>query len=133
MDDSSINCSGCKQCWPSAAEAAWKARQGLVLTAELIYESHYHVMILACLQCGQQFLSVFTEMIDWVHSDDAQYWQVIPLTESEAAALTGRGPALTEHEINAVGRGRQSLMRDYPTGQGPREFWGKGIMVGPHD
>jgi hypothetical protein len=133
MKDSSINVSGCKHCWPSTAAAAWKARKELAFTAGLIDESHLHVMILVCPQCGQQFLSVFTEMIDWINGDDAQYWIVLPITESEAAQLTSRGPALTEQEINAVGRGRQSLMRDYPTGEGPREFWGKGIMVGPHD
>jgi hypothetical protein len=105
----------------------------MAFTAGLIDESHYHVTILTCPQCGQQFLSVFTEMIDWVNSDDAQYWIVLPITEGEAAALINRGSELTEMEINAVGRGRQSLMRDYPTGEGPREFWGTGILVGPHD
>jgi hypothetical protein len=133
MNDSSINVFGCEQCWPSSADAAWKARDGLIHTAELIDESHFHVMILACPQCGQQFLSVFTEMIDWVNGDDAQYWQVMPITEREATALTSRGSALTEIEINAVAPGRQSLLRDYPTGEGPREFWGTGITVGPHD
>lgn len=133
MHDSSLSVSGCALCWPASAEAAWNARKGFTLAAELIDESHFHVMILACPQCGQRFLSVFTELIDWVDGDDAQYWQVIPITEGEAAALTSCGPALTAHEINAVGPGRQSLVRDYPTGQAPREFWGTGIMVGPHD
>jgi hypothetical protein len=133
MNDSALNIAGCALCWPSSAEAAWKARKELQLAADLIDESHLHVMILACPQCGQQFLSVFTEMIDWINGDDAQYWQMIPITGREAAALTSRGPELTEIEINAVGQGRQSLIRDYPTGEGPHEFWGKGIMVGPHD
>jgi hypothetical protein len=133
MNDSSIKGAGCERCWPSAADAAWKARDGLTLKAELIDESHYHVMILTCPQCGQRFLSVFTEMIDWSDGDDAQCWQVVPVTESEATELTRRGFELTEIEINSVGSDRQSLMRDYPTGQVPREFWGTGITVGPHD
>jgi uncharacterized protein YbaR (Trm112 family) len=133
MNDSSLNVLGCERCWPSAADAAWKARDGLALTAELIDESHYHVMILACPQCGQRFLSVFTERIDWSNGDDAQYWRVVPITKSEAAELIHRGSALTEIEINAVGSNRRSLLRSYPTGEGPREFWGTGITVGPHD
>jgi hypothetical protein len=133
MHFSSIKGAGCKHCWPSAADAAWKARDGLTLTDELIDESHYHVMIRACPQCGQRFLSVFTEMIDWANGDDAQYWSVVPITKSEAAELTRRGSALTEIEINAVGSNRRSLLRSYPTGEGPCEFWGTGITVGPHD
>ena len=74
VNDVTINGAGCKRCWPSSADAAWKARDGLKLSAELIDESHFHVMILACPQCGQQFISVFTEMIDWINGDDAQYW-----------------------------------------------------------
>ena len=131
MHDFPINISGCEQCLPSSAEAAWKDRR--IRTAELIDESHYHVMILACPECGQRFLWVFTEMIDWVNGDDAQYWTVLPITESEAVELTRRASELTEGEINKLGSGRRSLFRDYPTGGSPREFWGRGIMVGPHD
>jgi hypothetical protein len=133
MNDSSIKEAGCEHCWPSAADAAWKARNGLTLTAELIDESHYHVMIRACPQCGQRFLSVFTETIDWSNGDDAQYWRVVPITKREAVALKRRGSALTEFEINSVGSNRRSLLRNYPTGEGPHEFWGTGMTVGPHD
>ncbi len=131
MNDSSNNVSGCEHCWPDAADAAWKARR--IHVAELIDESHYHVMILACPQCGQQFLWVFTEMIDWSEGDDAQYWAVVPITESESAELTRRGSELTETEISSFGSNRRSLLRNYPTGKGPSESWGKGIRVGPHD
>ncbi len=131
MNDSSISITGCEHCWPAAAAAAWMARR--IHVAELIDESHYHVMILACPQCGQRFLWVFTEMIDWSEGDDAQYWAVVPITESEAAELTHRGSELTEFEICSLGSDRRSLLRNYPTGKGPCEFWGKGITVGPHD
>lgn len=133
MHFSSIKKAGCERCWPSAADAAWKARDRLTLTVELIDESHYHVMIRACPQCGQRFLSVFTERIDWSNGDDAQHWHVVPITKREAAALKRRGSALTEIEINAMGSNRRSLVRNYPTGEGPREFWGTGIIVNPHD
>lgn len=133
MNDPSKNVSGCEQCWPAAADAAWKARDGLTHTAELIDESHYHVMILACPECGQRFLSVFTETIDWSDGDDAQYWAAAPITENEAAELMRRGSELTVVEINSLGSDRRSLIRKYPTGEGPSEFWAKGITVGPHD
>lgn len=133
MIDSSMNVSGCESCWPDAADAAWKARDGLTLTAELIDEFHYHVMILACPRCGQRFLSVFSEMIDWSEGDDAQHWAVVPITEGESVELSRRGSELTEAEISSFGPNRRSLLRNYPTGKGPSECWGKGIRVGPHD
>ena len=57
---------GCERCWPSEADAAWEARRKLACAVELVDESHFHVMILACPSCEQRFLSVFTETIDWV-------------------------------------------------------------------
>lgn len=61
---------GCKRCWPPSAGAAWKARGALTHVAELIDESHFHVMILACPRCTQRFVSVFTETVDWADGDD---------------------------------------------------------------
>ena len=133
MNDSTISVSGCDHCCPPSADAAWAARARLKHTAELIDESHYHVTMLACQQCGQQFLSVFTEMIDWSAGDDAQYWTLMPVTEGEAADLARRGHELTEAEIGSLGVGRQSLFRDYPSGKEPSVHWGTGTAVGPHD
>jgi hypothetical protein len=53
---------GCASCWPPTAADAWEARSTLTHVAELIDESHFHVMILACPRCSQNFVSVFTEM-----------------------------------------------------------------------
>ncbi|HSR14003.1 MAG TPA: hypothetical protein VLS90_21320 [Thermodesulfobacteriota bacterium] len=133
MNETSIDLSGCEQCWPSSPDAAWKARKGLTYTTELIDESHYYVAILACPQCGQQFLSVFTEIIDWARGEDPQYWTVLPITQSEAAELKHRGDKLTENEIDSLGPDRRSLCRDFPSGGDIRVFWGKGITVGFHD
>ncbi|MBM4090244.1 MAG: hypothetical protein FJ276_12605, partial [Planctomycetes bacterium] len=60
---------GCQHCWPAKAEAAWDARRGLNKQADLIDESHFHVMILACPRCSQRFVSIFTEMVDWADGD----------------------------------------------------------------
>ncbi len=133
MNNADDKVTGCENCWPATAEAAWKARCQLGHTKELIDESHYHVMIMACAQCGQKYLSVFTEMIDWQEGDDAQYWTSVPVTESEATNLAQRGAELTEDEINETGASKQALCRDYPTGGNPAVYWGKGITVGPHD
>jgi hypothetical protein len=133
VEDGSKQDFGCGRCWPSSAEAAWEARKGLAQVAELIDESHFHVMILACPSCAQRFVSIFTESIDWQDGDDPQYWQLLPITEAEDVDLLRHQDSLTETELNALGRGRRSLRRDHPKATEPRIFWGTGISIGPHD
>ena len=124
---------GCDLCWPADARAAWGARDGLSRLRELIDESHFIVAILACPRCGQQYVSIFTEMIDWEDGNDPQYWTVLPITWAEAESLMRQGASLNEMSLNALGRERRSLRRDHPKAGPPRVFWGSGILVGPHD
>jgi hypothetical protein len=124
---------GCKDCWPANADAAWTARNSLSHLEELIDESHFHVMILACPQCNQRFISVFTETIDWTGGDDPQYWTLLPITEPEADSLVQQRDSLSETKLNALGPGRRSLWRNHPKAVPARVLWGTGILVGPHD
>jgi hypothetical protein len=124
---------GCYFCWPADARAAWAARDGLTRLKELIDESHFIVAILACPHCGQRYVSVFTETIDWEGGNDPQYWMLLPLTEAEAGGLIQRETPPDEMSLNALGRGRRSLQRDNPKAGTPRVFWGSGVLVGPHD
>jgi hypothetical protein len=124
---------GCERCWPPDAEAAWEARRTLTHVADLIDESHFHVMTLACPLCSQRFVSVFTETIDWVDGEDPQYWTLMPITGAEAADLVRQQASLNETILNALGPGRRSLGRDFPKGDARRVFWGSGIYVGLHD
>ncbi len=124
---------GCRRCWPSSADAAWEARSALTHVADVIDESHFHVMILACSDCAQRFLSIFTETVDWMGGDDAQSWKLLPITATEAADLVQQRDALTEARLNALGAGRRCLWRDHPTAEAPRTFWWTGITCGLHD
>jgi hypothetical protein len=124
---------GCGFCWPPAAEAAWEARGALTAAAELIDESHFHVMILACPRCAQRFLSVFCETVDWVDGDDPQYWTLLPLTGAEAAGLVQQRDSPAETEFYALGSGRRCLRLDHPKAEAERIFWVTGFSVGPHD
>ena len=120
-------------CWPSSAAEGWEARGRLTHVAELIDESHFHVMILACPRCTQHFVSVFTEMIDWADGDDPQYWMVLPITGIEADDLIKQRGLLAEAALDALDPGRRSLRRDHPKGPARHIFWGTGLNVGPHD
>src|SRR5688500_15997153 len=92
---------GCTRCWPASADDAWAARKTTPCEAELIDESHLHVMILACPACEQRFASVFTETVDWVDGEDPQYWVVLPITAAEAADLAERRASLTEGDVRS--------------------------------
>ena len=124
---------GCDLCWPADAGAAWGARDGLSRRNELIDESHFIVTILACRRCGQRYVSIFTEVIDWADGNDPQSWTLLPITEAEAGDLIRRKVSLNEMSLNALGRDRRSLLRDHPKDGPPRVSWGSGIFVGPHD
>lgn len=110
---------GCSRCWPPGPEAAWQARGALRRAAELVDESHLHVLILACPACSQSFLSVFTEIVDWADSDDSQFWSLLPLTPPEAAALQASAPPPWQ----SFGSGRRTLHRDCPKGAHPSVYW----------
>jgi hypothetical protein len=124
---------GCERCWPQSPEAAWAATRALLTDAELIDESHVHVTVRACGACAQRFISVFTETIDWADSEDPQRWTVMPLTPGEAAELTGAGSSVTEARLDTISRDRRSVCHDYPKDEPRRTFWGRGLVVGPHD
>ncbi|MGH8179117.1 MAG: hypothetical protein ACREV5_22885 [Steroidobacter sp.] len=123
---------GCDHCWPESADGAWQMRSRLERRTELIDESHFRVMLLACNSCAQRFLSVFFESIDWEDGEDPQAWTLIPITATEESGLVKAGPALVE-ALRSLGADRRSLQRDYPKGRNPASCWGQGILVRPHD
>lgn len=125
---------GCKRCWPRAAKVAWEARPGLSRVVELIDESHFRVVMLACPHCAQRFVSVFAERVDWTDGDDPQYWTQLPISEAEANDLLLRDRAsLTEAMLDSLGPGRRCLRLEHPKGGPRRILWGSGISVEPHD
>jgi hypothetical protein len=107
---------GCRACWPASADAAWAARSTLARTNELIDDSHLIVALLACPSCGQQFVSIFVEEIDWVDGDDPQRWMLLPVTDAEARDLARTGEASVESSVWRLAGGRRSLHRDSPKG-----------------
>lgn len=124
---------GCPKCWPADAIAVWEARRGLERRAELVDDSHFHVMILECASCAQSFLSVFTELIDWKAGDDAQHWELLPVTPAEASGLAKRASAATESDLRRLAEGRRSLVRDCPTGGNEATFWSTGLRIPAHE
>ncbi len=90
-------------------------------------------MILACPDCGQRFVSIFAETIDWVDGDDPQFWSLLPISGAEALDLVLQGYALTEAGLSALGRGRRCLRLDHPKGTAPHIYWTTGVSIDHHD
>lgn len=124
---------GCGHCWPDDAQVAWDRRVDLERLHVLCDESHYIVKVLACMRCGQRYVSIFTETIDWSDGDDAQYWALLPITEAEAASIAQSQTLPDEVFLGALGSGRRCLRRDHPTGGPVHVYWGCGTGDLQHD
>lgn len=122
---------GCDKCWSDSADQARDALLTLVTETRLVDESHFMVKIRSCPACSQQFVTVFTEIIDWRDGVDPQFWTVLPVSPAEALDLSACEPVTAR--LNALAPGRRSLRRDQPKGGEHRSFWATGIVVGPHD
>ncbi|MQS16117.1 hypothetical protein F7Q99_28745 [Streptomyces kaniharaensis] len=109
------------------AQAHHFSRDGVRLERMIRDDSHFIVSVQRCGLCSQAFVSVFTEYIDWVASQDAQYRTVLPITDAEADDLVaGR---LSPHRVGALGDGRRHLQSDWPSGaEEPSVYWGSGVF-----
>ena len=125
--------SGCEKCFQADAEAMDKARVKFARIARLVDESHFDISILACPACGQHWVSIFTEWIDWQDGDDPQYISELPVTEKESKMLIAGGKEI-EKKVELLGRKRRHLRVDHPKG-GPRRIgWSDfALLIGPHD
>lgn len=101
---------GCERCFGEDALTAWSLEREH--TDLLVDESHFAITIEACPFCGQQFVWIFTEFVDWEDGDDKQYWDVLPVTDEEAAIVREQGAKLDLHYLMALGAERRHLKAD---------------------
>jgi hypothetical protein len=123
---------GCARCWPASADVAWEMQQQLRLDRTLIDDAHYRVLVLACEACGQRYLHVFSEIIDWISSEDPQERTRLPITVEEMEALCAL-PNPSPHDLQSIGSRRKSLRYSWPKGSAAVRFWSRGLVVYPHD
>lgn len=123
---------GCARCGGDDAEAAWAALQHERVDA-MIQESHFGIRATRC-ACGQAFVVVFTERIDWSGGEDDQTWLALPVHGVELAELRRADEATLRRRVRELGRGRRFLLRCFPTGAAPGCAWREGgLVIGPHD
>jgi hypothetical protein len=116
---------GCAQC--HGTEPVRPAE--LKRDQSLVSDSHFSVTLLWCQACDQRFVSIFTEFVDWNGGDDAQYWDLVPVTETEAAALRVQGEDQDLALLGRLGEGRRRLSSAWPTGGKKRIGWQTGAFM----
>jgi hypothetical protein len=121
---------GCARCHGDDAQAALAhiRDQGLPIDRFLVDDSHFIVSLRHCRECRQRFVSIFTEDVDWVGGDDAQYRQVVPITPEEAATLAAQGENVDLRHLGSLGEGRRYLSTSWPTGGEEWVGWGHGFF-----
>jgi hypothetical protein len=117
---------GCESCGAPDAEVA--AATQFDWTCELIDESHFSVFIGECERCHQRWISVFSEDIDWVGGDDAQYTRRLPITLAESNELQAQGNKISLDRLQEIGLNRRYLQIDHPTGKPKRICWTLGHL-----
>jgi len=124
---------GCTHCFAGDPEACWRSRSDHQAVATLVEESHFSVRIVSCKRCGQRFVSIFCERIDWAGGDDPQYYTLFPLHAAEAAELVAE--ELDPGTLRRIGDGRPKLCMDWPS-DAPRQVRkldGGPLVILPHD
>ncbi|MDX2092804.1 MAG: hypothetical protein SFX73_33365 [Kofleriaceae bacterium] len=107
---------GCTACYGNDAQAvlAYYQSGGLEIDERLSDDSHFGVTIRHCTRCGQTFLFVFTEFVDWQGGEDDQYTDVVPISGAEAAEALQRPSDL--QFLGSLGTGRRRLATAWPRG-----------------
>lgn len=115
----------------AAIEAIRKAEH----IAELVDESHFIVSIRRCVRCGQHFLSMFCERVDWADSDDPQTRVAVPVSEDEVRRLQTADIAADENAIlEIVANERRFLYHDMPKGTAETLGWKtRTLFIPGHD
>ena len=115
----------------AAKEAIREAKR----TVELVDESHFMVSIEQCIRCGQHFLTLFCERVDWADSDDPQTAVAIPVSEDEVQRLKTVNVAADENAIlEIVANERRFLYHDMPKGAAETLAWKtRTLFIPGHD
>ena len=94
----------------------------------LVDESHFIMTLKAC-ECGQRFLDVFAERIDWVNGEDPQERLLVPI-DADAFARFVAG----DHSLTGLGDDRDHLWTDWLSGGEQRAQWLRApLLIPPHD
>lgn len=123
---------GCTACWPELPEVVWNHFSKLKVYKTLVDETHFIVSLRKCFHCGQRFVTVFTEIIDWSEGNDPQERLLMPISDTESQTLLAASEVDLEDRLLGLAPERLSLR--YRTGRRSEICErSRGIYVGQHD
>jgi hypothetical protein len=115
---------GCARCYGKDALTAMAfCTTRLRETHRLVEQSHFGVSLRECPECGQAFASIFTEFVDWSGGEDAQFFDIVPLTGAEVTSLAAQGSRVDLVKLGALGSVRRRLSSAWPTGEEKTIAW----------
>lgn len=101
---------------------------------KLVDESHLSIWLLECPDCGQPYVHVFTELIDWVDSEDSQSVVYCRLNDREVERLLTEDGDPVEDRLVKLDIHRRMLWWINPKGCEPLLEWRESpLIVLPHD
>jgi hypothetical protein len=117
---------GCRRCYGEDPQTVWAYyEEGLAVEQELVGDSHFLVQLRRCAECGQQFVWIFGEAIDWEGGEDAHRREIMPVSAAEAEAAC----KLNYPSLAALGLDRRYLETDWPTDAAdPAVEWSTGEL-----
>jgi len=119
IPDSALSSDGLRVDCPCVGTVPTAAKEAILrgkAVASLVDHSHFWVDVRRCECCGQRFLTVFHEIVDWDNGDDDHTWLAVPVTGAEVRRLETLGHPVSEGDISAVEWSRRYLMDSVPSG-----------------
>jgi hypothetical protein len=124
----------CPHCSPADPAAAFTSLRELPMAERLVDESHFDLSVRRCPRCGQAWVAIFTELLDWRDGDDSQAWLCLHITDGELRQLRAANEDDRERTLVGMNLSRRHLAWVHPRGNSESVSWKDGpLVILPHD
>jgi chorismate-pyruvate lyase len=124
---------GCATCWPDDALTAstWTPAGNAAET--LVDDSHFMVHLAQCDLCGQRYVSIFCETIDWAHGNDPQTSIRFAVTDQHAGELRTCDDRSIGRALARIGSTTRRIEAWWPSNGSTSPHWAEGpFRLPPH-
>ena len=126
--------SGCSECSSDDAETAYGANRNGPGKVVLVDESHHRISVDVCPACGQRWVVMMCEEIDWQRGEDPIFRSMVPVTADEAKSLIAMGAWASQPDVIRLSAGRRVILMEHPSDQPLSHRWAVGpIRFRTHD
>src|SRR5206468_1624651 len=121
---------GCERCYGEDPHAVFEYRRngGFRRVKKVYFDHHFDVALSRCGACGQVFVDIFDEIVDWEGGDDAMDVWLVPVAPAEVQAIRHMKD-LDLTYLKSLGEGRRHMWWDRPTGGPAHAGWSRRRLV----